>query len=64
MTLKIKISFAIKLLRLIFIISNITYFIGFVWYIYCDIMREAEFAIIENDIYNQVAVEDIEIDSF
>lgn len=64
MTLKIKISFAIKLLRLIFIISNITYFIGFVWYIYCDVLREAEFAIIESDIFNQVNVSDISIDSF
>ena len=49
----INLSFLIKIIRLIVIIANISYFIGFMWYIYCDVLREAEFAAMESDIYDQ-----------
>lgn len=63
-TLLINLSFLIKIIRLIVIITNISYFIGFLWYCYCDILREAEFAVIESDLFNQKFEEEINIDSF
>ena len=60
----INLSFLIKIIRLIVIIANISYFIGFMWYIYCDVLREAEFAALESDIYDQKDASKILIESF
>ena len=34
------------------------------WYIYCDVLREAEFAAMESDVYNQNDASLIVIESF
>lgn len=36
-TMMINIGFAIKILKLMVTIANITYFFGLFWYIFCDI---------------------------
>ena len=49
------------------IIANISYFVGYLWYIYCDILRESEFAAIARIWDNNLDRLDeikIEIESF
>lgn len=48
----INIGFVIKIVRLAFIIANISYFFGMFWYIYCDIVVEVIFDYTESDITN------------
>lgn len=36
----INIGFAVKIMKLVLIIANISYFFGFFWYIFCDLSRE------------------------
>ena len=48
--LMINIGFFIKIIKLILIIANISYFFGFFWYIFCDLARDAQFALLESDI--------------
>jgi len=46
----INLGFIIKIIKLALVIANISYFFGFFWYIYCDIVREIIFAYAEGDI--------------
>ena len=55
-TMMINIGFAIKILKLMVIIANITYFFGLFWYIFCDIALDIQFSIAESDQFHQHAV--------
>ena len=46
----INLGFIIKIIELAVVIANISYFFGFFWYIYCDLVREAIFDYLESDI--------------
>ena len=63
-SLLLNLYFLVKIIRLIVIITNISYFFGFLWYCYCDILREAEFAILEEDVFDQLSEDEINIESF
>jgi len=57
----INIGFVVKIMKLVLIIANISYFFGFFWYIFCDLLREIQFNYLESDITHQ---EEISLDSF
>lgn len=57
----INVGFLIKIIKLVLVIGNITYFFGFFWYIFCDLSRDVQITWLESDIVHQ---QEIAVSSF